>query len=98
VRPGGLIRIKTDHLPHIHGFEAGIEGLPLRVLERRDDVATSGYPWPAEDDVITNYESKFHKRGEPVYALLAERVEGAAPEPPPIVDYRPGSAQDASEG
>lgn len=95
VRPGGLVRIKTDHLPHIHGFEAGIEGLPLEIRARRDDVAANGYPWPAEDDVITNYESKFHKRNEPVYALLAERVEGAAPPPLPVVDYRPSASEEA---
>jgi tRNA (guanine-N7-)-methyltransferase len=72
--PGAPIRIKTDHLPHIEAFVEAVEGLPLGIVDRRDDVAVAGYPWPAEDDVITNYESKFHKRGEPIYALLAERL------------------------
>jgi tRNA (guanine-N7-)-methyltransferase len=83
VRPGGRIRIKTDHAPHMDAMEAALDGLPLRLHRRIDDVKAQGYPWPAEDDVVTNYESKFHKRGLPVHAALLERVPGAAPPAPP---------------
>lgn len=79
LRVGAPIRVKTDHKPNIDRLVAAFEGLPLRVVEVREDVARNGCPWPSEDDVVTNYESKFYKRGEPVHALLAERVEGPAP-------------------
>ena len=79
VRVGGVIRIKTDHRPHIEAFVAATSVLPLKILDRRDDVLADGYPWPVQDDVVTNYESKFHRRGIAVGALLVERVVGDAP-------------------
>ncbi len=36
-----------------------------------DDVAGDGAPW--EGDVTTNYQSKFNKKGEPVYAVRVRR-------------------------
>jgi tRNA (guanine-N7-)-methyltransferase len=78
LRPGAPLRIKTDHRPNIDRMIESMAGLPLRLVRRTDDVRANGYPWPAEDDVVTNYESKFHKRDEPIFAMLAERVEGPA--------------------
>lgn len=79
MKPGALLRLKTDHRRNIDWLVSAFDALPFEVVERRDDVARNGYPWPPEDDVITNYESKFHKRDEPIYALLARRTEGSAP-------------------
>ena len=83
MKPGALLRVKTDHRRNIDWLVSAFDTLPFEVVERRDDVARSGYPWPTEDDIITNYESKFHKRDEPIFALLARRVEGEAP---PLVE------------
>ena len=59
--------------------EEAFEGLPLRVVARTDDVVANGLPWPADDDIRTNYQSKFTKRGEPIFSMLAERTSGDAP-------------------
>lgn len=83
MKPGALLRLKTDHRRNIDWLVSAFDTLPFEVVERRDDVVHAGYPWPTEDDVITNYESKFHKRNEPIFALLARRVEGEAP---PLVE------------
>jgi tRNA (guanine-N7-)-methyltransferase len=74
---GAPFRIKTDHRPAIDHFVAGFGDLPLRLVGRSDDIRRDGAPW-GDDDVVTNYQSKFDRRGLPVYAALIERVEGPA--------------------
>jgi len=78
--PGGWLRMKTDFLPNVERAEALIDHdedgapaapLPLQVVGRADDVTTGPAPWP--DDIETNYQSKFRKRGLPVYALELRR-------------------------
>jgi len=69
LRPGGELRVKTDHRPNLDRLADALDGLPLRVAGRTDDVVVGGLPWPADDDVVTNYETKFNKRGEPVFAM-----------------------------
>lgn len=80
LRPGGWMRLKSDHLPNITRVEAllaaGPEGepmprLPLTITGTSDDVITGAAPWP--DDIETNYQSKFRKRGLPVYAVELRR-------------------------
>ncbi len=71
---GAEVRLKTDHLPNVDALQAAIEGLPFEVLGRREDLDRSGLPWPAEDDVITNYQRKFREKGLPVHALLLRRL------------------------
>lgn len=90
---GAMLRLKTDHRRNIDWLVSTFDTLPFAVVERRDDVVTNGYPWPESDDVITNYESKFHKRGEPIYALLAQRTAGEAP---PLVEATREDAEQAS--
>ncbi len=68
LKPGGIVRIKTDYHRNLDLFEELIEGLPLCVQVRVDDVFTAGSPW-GDDDVETNYQGKFRERGEPVAAL-----------------------------
>jgi tRNA (guanine-N7-)-methyltransferase len=72
--PGGRLRLKTDHRINIDGLTKAIEGLPLREIGRSKDITKEGTPWPDHDDVITNYQSKFDKKNEPVYALWLERL------------------------
>ena len=56
---------------------ADIEGLPLRVLGLSESVCDFGPPWDPSDDITTNYESKFNRKGLPVYACLIERLSDA---------------------
>ncbi len=89
LRPGGVMRLKSDHAPHIERAVAllaadvrdhGPDALPLQVTARCDDVNTQPAPWP--DDFETNYQRKFKRRGLPVYALEIGRTPGAAPDGP----------------
>ena len=77
LKPGSALRLKTDALHNVEGLLAAIEGLPFEVLGRSDFIARDGAPW-GEDDVRTNYQSKFDKRGEPVLALWLGRREEPA--------------------
>jgi tRNA G46 methylase TrmB len=83
---GGLLRLKSDHKPNIDRVSALLahdaEGnpaprLPLSITGQSDDVITGPAPWP--DDIETNYQSKFRKRGEPVYAIEVRRTDEATP-------------------
>jgi tRNA G46 methylase TrmB len=71
LQPGGEIRLKSDHRPNLQRFVDAIEGVPISLVDFREDIAVAGTPWP--DDLITNYQSKFDRRGEPVYAALLRR-------------------------
>ena len=86
LKVGAEFRLKTDHLVNVDGLERAVEGLPLEVVARVEDFGANGTPWEAEDDIRTNYQSKFEKRDEPVHALLLRRVPGEAPPRPPQVD------------
>jgi len=76
LRPGGWLRLKSDFEPNITRaielIDRGPSGepappLPLEVTGRSDDVITGDAPWP--DDIETNYQSKFRRKGEPVFAV-----------------------------
>lgn len=80
LRPGGVFRLKSDHLPNIeravelidHDPEGGpAPRLPLEVTGRAEDVTRGLAPWP--DDIETNYQRKFRERGLPVYAIEVVR-------------------------
>lgn len=71
LRPGGVLRLKSDFRPNVERVGALLDGLPLRVTGRAEDVTRGPAPWP--DDVETNYQSKFRKRGLPVHAIELER-------------------------
>ena len=79
--PGAELRLKSDFAPNLDGLEAGAEGLPLHTLGRSDDVRGSGLPWPTDDDITTNYQSKFDKRDAPVHALRMRREAGVVDAP-----------------
>jgi len=81
--PGGWFRLKSDFEPNVTRavelIDKGPRGqeaprLPLEVTGRSDDVITGPAPWP--DDIETNYQSKFRRKGEPVYAVELVRTEG----------------------
>ncbi len=71
LRPGGELRVKTDHPINFKAVMEHVRGLPLEVLGASEDVQNEGPPW--ETDVVTNYQSKFYKKGEPVYAIRLMR-------------------------
>lgn len=70
--PGAPLRLKTDFLPHVDALVRVADGLPLRVVDVRRDVAANGTPWP--DDIRTNYQRKAEERGAPVHAALLVRT------------------------
>lgn len=72
--PGGVFRLKSDFRPNVDRVEEALSGLPLAVTGRAEDVTTGPAPWP--DDVETNYQSKFRKRGLPVHAIELRREGG----------------------
>jgi len=78
--PGGWLRLKSDFRPNVERvgrlLDRGPGGEPLRrlplvVTGTSEDVTTGPAPWP--DDIETNYQSKFRKRGLPVYAIEVVR-------------------------
>ena len=71
---GGSWRIKTDFRPHIEKILSDIEGLPLELVGMSESVHAHGTPWLSDDDVMTNYESKFMRRGLPVYACEIRKL------------------------
>ncbi len=70
--PGAELRVKTDHLVNVEGTLANVAGLPLEVSAVCHDVQAEGPPW--ESDVVTNYQTKFYQRGEPVHAIRVVRT------------------------
>lgn len=83
LKPGGVFRLKSDFRPNVDRvaelLDKGPEGepmprLPLEITGRSDDITSGQAPW--EDDVETNYQSKFRKRGEPVFAIEVVRTQG----------------------
>lgn len=82
LRPGGVFRLKSDFRPNVeraaelidHGPEGEpAEPLPLAVTGTATDVNTGPAPWP--DDIETNYQRKFKRKGLPVYAIELVRTE-----------------------
>jgi tRNA (guanine-N7-)-methyltransferase len=71
--PGSEVRLKSDHRPNLERFVQAAKDQPFELIDFRDDIEHSGAPWP--DDLVTNYQSKFIKRGEPVYAAVLRRVD-----------------------
>jgi tRNA G46 methylase TrmB len=91
LRPGGTFRLKSDHEDNIariprllaHGPDGeALPRLPLVVTGRADDITTGPAPWL--DDIETNYQSKFRKRGEPVYAIELTREPMDSPRQEPV--------------
>lgn len=83
---GGHFRLKSDfedniaRVPRLLDADADgnpLPALPLAISGRSDDVITGPAPWP--DDIETNYQSKFRKKGEPVYAIELERTAATWP-------------------
>lgn len=71
VRPGGEVRLKSDHRPNVGRFVDAAKSHPFTLDAFIDDIQHAGAPWP--NDLVTNYQSKFIERGEPVYAAMLHR-------------------------
>lgn len=83
LKVGAWLRVKSDFEPNVRRLPkllaAGPRGeplppLPFEITGVSDDVITGDAPWP--DDIETNYQSKFRKKGEPVYAIELVRTAG----------------------
>lgn len=70
--PGGVFRLKSDFRANVDRAVALLDGLPLEVTGRAEDVTTGPAPWA--DDIETNYQHKFRIRGLPVYAVELTRT------------------------
>jgi tRNA (guanine-N7-)-methyltransferase len=71
LKPGGEIRMKSDHRPNLERVVDACADLPISLVDFIDDIDKAGAPW--SDDLVTNYQSKFNLRGEPIYAALLRR-------------------------
>jgi tRNA (guanine-N7-)-methyltransferase len=80
VAPGGFYHLKSDHRPNVDRavevLDQGPDGepaerLPFDVVGRAEDVTRGPAPWP--DDIETLFQSRFRKKGEPVYAVALRR-------------------------
>lgn len=88
LKPGAWLRLKSDfednigRVPRLLSANADGEPepeLPFVIDGRSEDIITGPAPWP--DDIETNYQSKFRKRGLPVYAIQLTRTAAAWPPP-----------------
>lgn len=100
--PGAWLRVKSDfednvgRIPRLldaDGEGAPLPRLPLQITGRSEDVITGDAPW--ENDIETNYQSKFRKKGEPVYAM--ELVREDVPWPPEGWADKWATAEDEGE-
>lgn len=83
LQPGGVFRLKTDHVPHLeriehvldhHADDTPAPPLPFDVVLRREDVHAGPFAWTdGEPDIVTNYQRKFRDRGLPVGAVELRR-------------------------
>jgi tRNA (guanine-N7-)-methyltransferase len=69
LRPGASLQLKSDFRPNVERAEELIGDLPLHVASRSEDVTREAWG----TDIETNYQSKFRKRGLPVYAIELRR-------------------------
>lgn len=86
LREGATLRLKSDfednvaRVPRLldaDGDGAPMPALPFQITGRCEDVTQGEGLWP--DDIETNYQSKFRKRGLPVYAIELTRTGQAWP-------------------
>ncbi|MFT7520080.1 MAG: tRNA (guanine-N7-)-methyltransferase [Kiritimatiellia bacterium] len=88
LKPGGWLRLKSDFEDNVDRVPRLLSSngrdpmplLPLKITGRGDNIITGPAPWP--NDIETNYQSKYRKRGLPVYAIELRRSEGAYSPPP----------------
>jgi tRNA (guanine-N7-)-methyltransferase len=69
---GAELRLKTDHPINVQAARENAGPDKWVFLGGSEDVNTLGAPWDL--DVVTNYQRKFLKKGEPVYAVWLRRI------------------------
>ena len=50
-----------------------IEGHPFEVVACVEDIGANGCPWPQEDEIQTNFQAKFERKGLPVHGVVLRR-------------------------
>ena len=73
LKPDAEWRIKTDFETHIESMLSIVPDFPFDVVGVSKDAHRTGFPWPVNEDVTTNYERKFIEKGEPIFALRLRR-------------------------
>ena len=58
---------------NVERLRAALAAGPFEILAVVDDVYDKGLPWGDDDDVRTNYQGKFDRKGEATHALWARR-------------------------
>ncbi len=70
LRPGGQMRVVTDHKDYHVQIDATINASPLQVIEyNRPGSAGEG------ETVGTNFERKYQREGRPFYAIAAKKAD-----------------------
>ncbi|MSQ01263.1 MAG: hypothetical protein EXR71_05120 [Myxococcales bacterium] len=73
VAPGGELRLKTDFDGHHRALLAAVAASPTwTIIGASDDIGRAGAPWP--DDIVTGYQAKFQRAGQPVYGAWIRRL------------------------
>ncbi len=70
---GAPLWLKTDALSNVDGLLEAIEGQPFELLARVEDIGANGCPWPVEDEIQTNFQAKFERKGLPVHGVVLRR-------------------------
>lgn len=70
---GGELWLKTDFRPHFDALLRCTDDQRFRVVGTSLDILHAGAPWP--NDIITGYQSKFNRRGLPVFAARLVRTD-----------------------
>ncbi len=69
LKPGGEIRVVTDHKGYFEQIDATIKGSPLQLIDyNKPGSAGEG------ETVGTNFERKYRREGRPFYAIAAKKV------------------------
>jgi len=73
LQPGSPLWLKTDALSNVEALLTAIEGHPFEVVACVEDIGANGCPWPQEDEIQTNFQAKFERKGLPVHGVVLRR-------------------------
>jgi tRNA (guanine-N7-)-methyltransferase len=75
LRPGSELRLKTDSLLNFSQMESAIADQPFEILAQVEDMGRNGVPWPEQEEIVTNFQRKFERKGLPVHGMVLRRCE-----------------------
>jgi tRNA (guanine-N7-)-methyltransferase len=68
LKPGGQLRVVTDHVDYFQQIESTIKGSPLQVIDYNTPTSASEGEY-----VGTNFERKYKREGRPFNAIAAQK-------------------------